>query len=1714
MAEITSSIELRAVTSQLDRKLKKVSTDLKGIGVQAQKTGGAMTKMTKKVGGGFDKLNKKLKENRASIAALGIAIGGIALKGVADFKKFEDGMKQIGTLGVKSLGSVEKQLDAVRRKFGVSGAEATKGFYDIVSAGASTTAIAMERLEAATKLAKAGNTDLAGAIDILTGGLNVFKRDAITSTEITDKLFLAVKFGKTTVEELGQTFGMVAPMVKAAGGTFDDFAASMATLTAGGLQTKQATTGLKGIMVGITKTTPKQAAEVKRLGIDFGVAAVEAQGLEGMLVNLKKAIDKDTTGDAQITMLNRLIDNSEAAAALDVMLSNMDNFSKISKEMKTAAGTTAAALDVVKASASFNFDVFNQSMSIMSKNIGAAVVPGLIDMANTLGPVVDFLASFIAMNPGIVKITIAMTALGVSLAFLGGPLTLAIAGVGTALVLVMKHFKAFEKGGVVALELVTLRWNNFWAGFDDMSIGQVFKKMFDHSIGWIKSMMTKIQAEMSGLFDWLAAPFEKATAAIERAFWWLMDKVVGNSWFPDLIQGIKDEIVGIGHWLVAPFIDATSAISALFKDLMENESFNSFVTGIKDALTDIGVWLVTPFKNASMSIRGYFKEMGVKDMTPGEVMKTVWTDLGEAIATNWDKATVALKEYWKAASGMVDIGNLTDDAGNISGGGNPHADHNSNLLRTIANLGVANTLLTGSVAATKLWKDAMGSLATESGLASESLTPINTKLAKLVKFDFGTTKRSLQKLTQGIRETQAAISDDIGGKANSTDAKSTARAMENATKSERAIRKARIAALRTAGVEILKVQLAQQEALRAKLQAKLDPKGTGKVFQRGFVSRMFFGEFTAITWEQKINALISRLGNGFDKMGAKILKFSNAIENLRGSSTTATSDARIRLAETKVAVAKTNVKADFQPMQNKSQLKASILKAGGEGELKAARSAKLAAELVKAEAELLKAQATATKTATTISTFFKAFNGSMTAIGKALGVFGTIGANITTQGAKMVGQTATMMSGIANSGAMAKTTAVVGKGLNFAKIPQMAKVLGVLARKVLIPLFAVYDAFKGFTELENLQANIPGAEDQTEFSTAEKSMSAVSEALGNFLNGFLDILGMITTHFGGDFMGEYLSNIDLAPEVGKILTILGNAFKTIRNVFKGIVGLFGGVDEDGLPTESAFTTALRTAGAVISKLLDILVDVSEFLAFITDADTSWSDEIGKGIDSLASWGADLFRDVMESIKNAVLSLVSKIPGMGWLAPEGEPASSSNGNNLTQNLRKQDEQKFAQSAHVKVIQDEYKEMGELSEKTLEQAEKFAQSIIKLEEIITKQVNDLESNKKGSSSSHFIAAGQTPRFATGGHVTGPGSGTSDDIPAMLSNGEYVINAKQTAKNRALLEHLNRGGNLSKFSNGGAADGSAYQFLQFQKQNSPHADTQGGKGSFDLDRTMSMFVNHLDQANPQVLEVIEMMNELERGSTNLNESKTLEHQYTQRINRSLLALNTETKDLALVTDDATGSVKELDLVVTDAINEWAGVGTSLTQPIKDAFLNGGSIADGIKMGLHNMFKNVAGKFLDRAFAPMENAIDGLFQNIGNAVTNSVSSTGGAGGGMGGIMDFIGGLFNEGGMVPQYLATGGVATANGPKGSDTVPAWLTPGEVVLNAGQQKNVANAMNNKGGGSTYVTNNINVSGNVDQRSIDQIRNVIASSPNEVNNASNTGKRNSSGIRRTR
>jgi len=79
------------------------------------------------------------------------------------------------------------------------------------------------------------------------------------------------------------------------------------------------------------------------------------------------------------------------------------------------------------------------------------------------------------------------------------------------------------------------------------------------------------------------------------------------------------------------------------------------------------------------------------------------------------------------------------------------------------------------------------------------------------------------------------------------------------------------------------------------------------------------------------------------------------------------------------------------------------------------------------------------------------------------------------------------------------------------------------------------------------------------------------------------------------------------------------------------------------------------------------------------------------------------------------------------------------------------------------------------------------------------------------------------AEGGMIYGPGSSTSDSIPAYLSNGESVINARSTSIFRPLLSAINSVGGGKRFASGGVVGESALstqslineQFLNLSSQ-----------------------------------------------------------------------------------------------------------------------------------------------------------------------------------------------------------------------------------------------------------------------------------------------------------
>ncbi|MBS45407.1 MAG: phage tail tape measure protein, partial [Nocardioides sp.] len=132
--------------------------------------------------------------------------------------------------------------------------------------------------------------------------------------------------------------------------------------------------------------------------------------------------------------------------------------------------------------------------------------------------------------------------------------------------------------------------------------------------------------------------------------------------------------------------------------------------------------------------------------------------------------------------------------------------------------------------------------------------------------------------------------------------------------------------------------------------------------------------------------------------------------------------------------------------------------------------------------------------------------------------------------------------------------------------------------------------------------------------------------------------------------------------------------------------------------------------------------------------------------------------------------------------------------------------------------------------------------------------------------------TQNRAGGGYITGPGTGTSDDIPAYLSNGEYVIKA-------SAVEHYGVGMfdalNARRFADGGSVDGKKgstrgqlagvrHQYAETQRDlKDLRAEIKGG--TKDLRRLN----NQLDKASAKYERESRRLDQMESFSTSVGSS-----------------------------------------------------------------------------------------------------------------------------------------------------------------------------------------------------------------------------------------------------
>lgn len=484
--DIAGLVKVKVIVDldQLDRGLargrekagafdKEASRAFRGVNAAAKDTGRSIKGMAAEAAVANDNFRLVGISSRFAtaglheLAAAGAILGAGALTSlsVQSIVEFKDAVAEVSTLvDTTSFDMDRLQASALKmaNTFGGGATAQVKAFNDVISAGTEDLAKATTIVEAANKLAIGGATGVGVATDGLTSILNAYGDQVKNVSDISDAMFIAMRDGKTTVEELAGSLGRVAPIAAQTNVSFDELTAAIAALTLGGISTSEAVTGVRAMLAAIAKPSNEATKAAAQLGIEFNTTGLKAKGLVGFLDDLMKKTGGNT--DA----LAILFGGVEALVpAMALAGTAGDNMANTMENMASKAGATQEAFD--KMANSPGFQAGRMWSALQAEIIGAggaldALVPLMAAVADnmhlivtaatifTAGHLVAALATVVTrvvlLEGAMTAAAVAARALSLAMAFFGGPIGIAVTALAGAYLLLRDNVSAAEQAAL------------------------------------------------------------------------------------------------------------------------------------------------------------------------------------------------------------------------------------------------------------------------------------------------------------------------------------------------------------------------------------------------------------------------------------------------------------------------------------------------------------------------------------------------------------------------------------------------------------------------------------------------------------------------------------------------------------------------------------------------------------------------------------------------------------------------------------------------------------------------------------------------------------------------------------------------------------------------------------------------------------------------------------------------------------------------------------------------------------------------------------------------------------------------------------------------------------------------------------------------------------------------------------------------------------------
>lgn len=310
---------------------------------EIDKTKNKAQDLAKELGDSFNKTGKTVTNVGKAIAPVSAVMAGAltaSVKGASDFTK---GMSKMSTLfdtTKTSVSNLSKEFITLSNKTGLSATDLAEAGYQALSAGVDVQN-AVGFVETAGRLAKAGFTSTATAVDVLTTAINAYGLSQDEADSISNKLVRTQNLGKTTVDELSSSMGRVIPTASAMNVNIDNLTSGYVALTKQGIATAEATTYINSMLNELGDSGTK-VGKILQEKTGKGFQQLMSEGYS--LADVLKVLQDDAKASG--TNFNELWGSAEAGkASLSLLNGGVDEFNATVEIMASDADDVGQALD-------------------------------------------------------------------------------------------------------------------------------------------------------------------------------------------------------------------------------------------------------------------------------------------------------------------------------------------------------------------------------------------------------------------------------------------------------------------------------------------------------------------------------------------------------------------------------------------------------------------------------------------------------------------------------------------------------------------------------------------------------------------------------------------------------------------------------------------------------------------------------------------------------------------------------------------------------------------------------------------------------------------------------------------------------------------------------------------------------------------------------------------------------------------------------------------------------------------------------------------------------------------------------------------------------------------------------------------------------------------------------------------------------------------------